>query len=123
MVNHMWVMIPGPVSSAIARCSPALIGFFQLPSFQHGLHLVEVTRHHHPQRLRVEPLAQRGRAHDIAKHDGDRLADFTMHSWGWHQLATFAESRIRFFHEHLLSWVEKSLLRSRCLDPADARGG
>ena len=38
-------------------------------------HHVEVARHHGPKRLRVEPLADRGRADEVREDDRDRLSD------------------------------------------------
>ena len=42
--------------------------------FERRLHGIEVPPHHTPQRLGVEPLAERGRAGDVREDDGDDLA-------------------------------------------------
>ena len=39
---------------------------------EHDRHLLEEAGHHPPQRLRVEPLAQRRRIRDVCEQDGDR---------------------------------------------------
>ena len=44
-------------------------------SLEDGLHLAEVDVQDFAQALAVEPLAQRGRALQVAEHDGDGLAD------------------------------------------------
>ena len=42
-----------------------------------GLHLLEVPRHHLPQRLRVDPLGQPGRVHHVAEQHRHRLPQLT----------------------------------------------
>ena len=41
--------------------------------FERCLHRVEVTPHHTPERLRIEPFTERGRTDDVREDDGDHL--------------------------------------------------
>jgi hypothetical protein len=45
-----------------------------LVALDHRGHLVEVAFHHAPERLRVEPLAERRRARDVREDDRDDAA-------------------------------------------------
>ena len=64
-------------------------------AFDRDLHRVEVARHHATERLRVEQLAERRRAGDVAEHDGDGLADLVApRLLGKRRRARHAEARL-----------------------------
>jgi len=59
------------------------------------LHRVEVARHHTPDRLRIEPLAEACRADQIGEDDGDDLPDLASVVDAEGCAAPAAEARVR----------------------------